>query len=80
VGEISQPFRSPYGYHILMKTGYKEKDYIPFEDIKDSLSARLQQIEREYRLLRHLAELRKQYASQIVIYNADYLPPMKNME
>lgn len=80
VGEISQPFRSPYGYHILMKTGYKEKDYIPFEDIKDSLSARLQQIEREYRLLRHLAELRKQYASQIVIYNADYLLPMKNME
>lgn len=73
VGEISQPFLSPYGYHILMKTGQSEKEYIPFEDIKDSLYARLQQIEKEYKLLRHLAELRKQYASHIVIYNANYL-------
>jgi hypothetical protein len=56
-----------------MKTGQSEKEYIPFEDIKDSLYARLQQIEKEYKLLRHLAELRKQYASHIVIYNANYL-------
>ncbi|OQC05641.1 MAG: Foldase protein PrsA precursor [Candidatus Cloacimonetes bacterium ADurb.Bin089] len=68
VGEISQPFLSPYGYHILMKTGQKDKEYIPFEEIKDSLYARVQQIEREYRLLRHLNELHRKYAAEIVIY------------
>ena len=68
VGEISQPFLSPYGYHILMKTGQKDKEYIPFEEIKDSLYARVQQIEREYRLFRHLNELHRKYAAEIVIY------------
>lgn len=68
VGEISQPFQSGYGYHILMKTGESDKDYISFDDIKDYLYARLQQIEREYLLIRHLNELHKQYASHIVIY------------
>ena len=72
VGEISQPFPSKYGYHILLKTGHSEKDYIPFEEIKDSLYARVQQIEKEYLLIRHLAELHKQYAAKIIIYK-EYL-------
>jgi len=71
INEISQPFLSDYGYHILMLLEKSEKQDIPFEDIKDSLYARMQQIEREYYLSRHLAELRSKFASSIVIYNQE---------
>lgn len=67
IGEISQPFKSAYGFHILMLTDRKDHQAIPFEDIKDSLYARLQQIEKEYVLTRLVSDLRKEYASQISI-------------
>lgn len=66
--EISQPFSSQYGYHILMLLEKKEPEYVPFEEIKDSLHARLQQIEKEYLLSKHVAELRNRFAQAIVIY------------
>ncbi len=72
VGEISQPFLSPLWLSHFNENRAKQ-GMTSFEDIRDSLYARLQQIEKEYKLLRHLAELRKQYASHIVIYNANYL-------
>lgn len=71
VNEISEPFRSNYGYHILMLLERTEKQNIPFEDIKDSLYARMQQIEREYFLSRHVAELRSRFASSIVIFSEE---------
>ncbi|MDY0151110.1 MAG: peptidylprolyl isomerase [Candidatus Cloacimonas sp.] len=66
-GEISQPFSSDYGYHILMLTDRKDFQTIPFDDIKDSLYARLQQIEKEYIISRMVKDLREQYASKITI-------------
>ncbi|MDD3235402.1 MAG: peptidylprolyl isomerase [Candidatus Cloacimonetes bacterium] len=67
IGEISQPFKSSYGYHILMLIDRKEATTIPFEDIKDSLHTRLLQIEREYFVKKHIAELREQYANDIIV-------------
>jgi len=67
IGEISQPFKSSYGYHILMLTDKKEPTCIPFEDIKDSLHARMRQIECEFIINKHILELRIQYADKIVI-------------
>ena len=68
-GEISMPFESPEGCHILMLTDRKCKCLIPFEDIQESLATHLGQMEREYFLLRHLAELYEEFYSQILIFD-----------
>ena len=68
-GEISMPFESPEGCHILMLTDRKCKCLIPFEDIEESLGTHLGQMEREYFLLRHLAELYEEFSSQILIFD-----------
>lgn len=66
-GEISKPFESPEGGHILMLTDRRCKCLLPFEDIKESLGSHLQQMEREYFLKRHLIDLNKEFQSQILI-------------
>ncbi len=69
LNEISQPFKSPQGYHILMLTERRDKSAIPFAQIKDSLSDHLLLMEREYILMRHLDELHEEFQSQILIYD-----------
>jgi parvulin-like peptidyl-prolyl isomerase len=71
-GEISDVFRTRYGYHILMVTDRKVQHTVPFEDIRDSLKARLVQLEREYFLARHVNDLRKQYQDRILILDDHY--------
>jgi len=68
-GEISQPFKSPEGYHILMLTDRKCESAIPFSEIKDSLSEHLLQMEKEYFIMRHIGELYEEFKNQIVIYD-----------
>ncbi|MDD3535449.1 MAG: peptidylprolyl isomerase [Candidatus Cloacimonetes bacterium] len=70
--EISEPFASPEGYHILMLTDRKAPQRMPFEQIKSSLMAQLKQMEREYYLLQHLGELYKEYKNNIIILNDAY--------
>jgi peptidyl-prolyl cis-trans isomerase C len=60
VNEISQPVKTQFGYHIVMVTEKKEKKTASFEKIKDALSSRLQKIDCELRLIKHLKELRLQ--------------------
>jgi parvulin-like peptidyl-prolyl isomerase len=72
VNEISDVFASRHGYHILMVTDRKAKEPVPFSQIKDSLRARLIQLEREYFLIRHLNELRRQFESEILILDKDF--------
>lgn len=67
VGEISDVFSSPYGYHILLVTDKTEPAPVPFDEIKESLRTRLVQLEREFYLVRHLQQLREQYKDFIVI-------------
>ncbi len=68
VNEISMPFQTQYGYHILMVTDIRPNAPIPFEKLKDSLRARLEHIEREYCLTKHIRELRSSYSSEIIIF------------
>lgn len=72
LNEISEPFASPEGYHILMLTDRKPAGPIPFEEIKQSLLAQLKQMEREYYLLHHLSELYQEYKNNIIILNDAY--------
>lgn len=67
--EISHPFETPEGFHILMLTDRKRKAPVPFEEIKQSLASQLQQMEREYFLMRHLTELYEEFQAQILIFS-----------
>ena len=58
VGEISQPIKTPFGYHILMVTDSKPSKIAEFEEVKDSLKKRVQQIEMELGIVRHIKELK----------------------
>lgn len=70
INEISEPFLTKYGYHILMLTDRREKGVVPLDEIKDSLRARLVHIEKEYCLTRHLNKLRQDHAAQIFIFES----------
>ncbi|PKN80958.1 MAG: parvulin peptidyl-prolyl isomerase [Candidatus Cloacimonetes bacterium HGW-Cloacimonetes-1] len=68
INEISAPFKTHYGYHILMVTDIRNTAPIPFEKLKDSLRARLGYIEREYCLTKHIRELRDKYSAEIILF------------
>ncbi|HQQ67966.1 MAG TPA: peptidylprolyl isomerase [Candidatus Cloacimonadota bacterium] len=65
--QISDPFPTSEGYHILMLTDRKQSQPVPFEEIHSSLAQHILQMEREYFLMRHLSELYNEYKSQILI-------------
>ena len=58
LNEISQPVKTQFGYHLIMVTEYKEQEIARFEDVKDALKSRLQQIDCELKLIQHIKELR----------------------
>jgi parvulin-like peptidyl-prolyl isomerase len=58
VGEISQPVKTPFGYHIIMLTDKRPSRLAAFEEVKDTLLQRVQQIEKELNIMRHIKELR----------------------
>lgn len=72
LNEISAPFATRHGYHILMLVDRKETTPIPFEEIKDSLANSIRQMEREYFLMRHLSELYEEFKAQIYILSDAY--------
>jgi len=39
VGEISQPVKTNFGYHIIKKTGYKPPQVTPFAEVRKNLEA-----------------------------------------
>ncbi|MBN2461198.1 MAG: peptidylprolyl isomerase [Candidatus Cloacimonetes bacterium] len=67
INEISEPVKTQFGYHIIMVTGRKESRLAPFDEVKDALKQRLEQIDCELKLLRHLRELRSK--AQIEIFS-----------
>lgn len=69
LNEISMPFASSEGFHILMLTDRRCKSPIPFADIKDSLAANISQMEREYFLMRHLGDLYEEFKHQIIVFD-----------
>ncbi len=70
--QISDVFSSRFGYHILMVTDHQYPHQVPFEEIKDSLKARLIQLQREYYLTHHVDQLRKNFQDQIQILDSNY--------
>jgi parvulin-like peptidyl-prolyl isomerase len=73
INEISKPFNTKHGYHLLMVTDKRNTSTVSFDDIKDSLRARLVMLEREYLIVKKVKELRNSYSEQIVIVDPAYV-------
>ncbi|MBN1949167.1 MAG: peptidyl-prolyl cis-trans isomerase, partial [Candidatus Cloacimonetes bacterium] len=58
VQEISPPVKTQFGYHLIMVTEHRKSKVASFEEVRDALSRRVQQIDSELRLISHLKELR----------------------
>ena len=70
VNEISQPVKTQFGYHIIMLTDRKESKVADFDEVRESLEKRLQQIDSELKLIRFIKELRSK--AEIII-NREHL-------
>lgn len=67
VGEISEPVKSDYGYHIIKVTGKKEAAGEDFENQKDTLRTTLQQQKSDQQLQTWFEEIRSK--AKIEIYD-----------
>ncbi len=65
VNQISEPVKTEFGYHIIFKTDHKKSKIADLNEVKDALKERLQQIDSELRLIRHIKELRSK--AEIII-------------
>jgi peptidyl-prolyl cis-trans isomerase C len=73
LNEISQPFATRQGWHILMLTEKKDKLTIPFEEIKDCLKASLFCIEEELNLAQILSNIRKRKPDPLQIFDEAFI-------
>lgn len=48
-GKISEPVRSPFGFHIIEVTGVRQEDVPAFEEMRDELRRQVTQVEAEQR-------------------------------
>lgn len=69
VGEISQPIKTSFGYHILKKTGEKPGQVMPFEVVKENLE---QQVKADKQREFFMKWREKTVAEADVKYNKGY--------
>ncbi|NLN85048.1 MAG: parvulin peptidyl-prolyl isomerase [Candidatus Cloacimonetes bacterium] len=71
-GQVSEAFRSPHGWHIMLVTDKKGREKLSFEEIKDSLKTQLIQLKKEFILIRHVKDLRQELSSGIQILDSRF--------
>jgi peptidyl-prolyl cis-trans isomerase D len=59
IGEISQPVKTQYGIHVLKLEGLKPETITPFEEVKNSLRAQLEEERFAQRATERLEQIRK---------------------
>ena len=72
IKEVSKPFLSSYGYHIIQVTDRLENQAVPFMEIRDCLKESLQEIEEEIEINRILSEIREKYKNSITVFDQAY--------
>jgi len=66
VGEISEPVKTPFGYHLIIVTGKKAPSTATFEAVKESLANRLKEIEAEINFMKFIKDVKTK--ADIVVY------------
>lgn len=70
LNQISKPFKSKYGYHIVMVTDIKKYEKKCYENFKDALIKRTLTLEAELRINKFFKEIRRN--ADIVIYKDSF--------
>ncbi|MBZ2174417.1 peptidylprolyl isomerase [Schnuerera sp. xch1] len=60
-GEISEPVKSQFGYHIIKVTGKKEPSISSFEEVKDQIEKHLVGLKQQEKYLNKTNELKDKY-------------------
>jgi peptidyl-prolyl cis-trans isomerase C len=60
-GEISDPVRSPFGFHVIKRTGSKPPEQIPFDQVKDRLMKDLAGQKERESLKKFIEKAEKEY-------------------
>jgi parvulin-like peptidyl-prolyl isomerase len=66
-GEVSQPVKTQFGYHLILVTDKKSGKTASFEEVKDALTKRLNQIDSELKLIKFLKKKRVEADIEIFI-------------
>lgn len=69
INEISNPIQTEFGCHIIMVTDKQPSKVASFDEVKDALKNRLQQIDSELQLIRFLKKLRATASIEILEEN-----------
>ncbi len=69
INEISNPIQTEFGCHIIMVTDKQPSKVASFDEVKDALKNRLEQIDSELQLIRFLKKLRATASIEILEEN-----------
>lgn len=61
VGEVSEPVKTQFGYHLILVESKAESKEADFNDVKDSIVQRLSEQRQRYRYLNKADELKEKY-------------------
>ena len=65
VGEVSEPVRTSFGWHVLKVEERRAVDVPPYEQMKDELEARLRQEKMEKAIEQYVRELKQQASIEV---------------
>ncbi|MFA5499194.1 MAG: peptidylprolyl isomerase [Candidatus Cloacimonadia bacterium] len=65
LNQISNPFETEHGFHIVMVTQKIPAGTLPFEDVKEPLKKRLEQVDKDLQIESHLDTLRENASIEI---------------
>jgi len=65
VNQISLPVKTAFGYHLILITDKTDETFASFEKIKNLLIRRINKIEAELKLIRHIQKLKAQADIQL---------------
>lgn len=69
VGEISEPVKTQFGYHLIKVNGKPDKDSITFEDVAQEVKTEATRLKQQKVYLDKIEELNSKYDSEILDTN-----------
>ena len=65
-GDVSEPVKSPFGWHIIRLEGRTPAQLIPFDDVKDQILQDLTGQQQQERIKAKVEELKKAYKVEML--------------